>query len=81
MEESSYIYKGHNVTELIYHLVTPAKYRKGTFNQELDEYLCTIYNGIEDHYEIRFLEIGTDNDHVHFYYSQCRCIVQQRYLK
>ena len=66
MEESSYIHKSHNVTALIYHLVTPAKYRKVIFNQELDEYLCTICNGIEDRYEIRFLEIGTDDDHVHF---------------
>ena len=66
MEESSYIHKSHNVTALIYHLVTPAKYRKVIFNRELDEYLCTICNGIEDRYEIRFLEIGTDDDHVHF---------------
>ncbi|WP_342226229.1 hypothetical protein [Rickettsia endosymbiont of Urophora cardui] len=28
MEESSYIHKSHNVTVLIYHLVTPAKYRR-----------------------------------------------------
>ena len=66
MEESIYIHKSHNVTALIYHLVTPAKYRKVIFNRELDEYLCTICNGIEDRYEIRFLEIGTDDDHVHF---------------
>ena len=66
MEESSYIHKSHNVTTLIYHLVTPAKYRKVIFNQELDEYLCKICDGIEDRYEIRFLEIGTDDDHVHF---------------
>ena len=51
---------------LIYHLVTPAKYRKVIFNEELDEYLCTICNGIEERYEIRFLEIGTEDDHVHF---------------
>ncbi len=66
MEESSYIHKSHNVTVLIYHLVTPAKYRKVIFNKELDEYLCKICEGIENRYEIRFLEIGTDDDHVHF---------------
>ncbi|WP_342225586.1 hypothetical protein [Rickettsia endosymbiont of Urophora cardui] len=33
MEESSYIHKSHNVTVLIYHLVTPAKYRRVIFNQ------------------------------------------------
>ena len=61
-----YIHKSHNVTALIYHLVTPAKYRKVIFNKALDEYLCKICDGIEDRYEIRFLEIGTDDDHVHF---------------
>ena len=66
MEESIYIHKSHNVTVLIYHLVTPAKYRKVIFDKELDEYLCKICEGIENRYEIRFLEIGTDDDHVHF---------------
>ena len=66
MKGSSYIHKSHNVTVLIYHLVTPAKYRKVIFSQELDEYLCKICEGIEDRYEIRFLEIGSDEDHVHF---------------
>ncbi|WP_342226156.1 IS200/IS605 family transposase [Rickettsia endosymbiont of Urophora cardui] len=51
---------------LIYHLVTPAKYRRVIFNQELDDYLCKICEHIEDRYEIRFLEIGVDKDHVHF---------------
>ncbi|WP_342225499.1 IS200/IS605 family transposase [Rickettsia endosymbiont of Urophora cardui] len=66
MEESSYIHKSHNVTVLIYHLVTPAKYRRVIFNQELDDYLCKICEHIEDRYEMRFLEIGVDKDHVHF---------------
>lgn len=66
MKESSYIHKSHNVPVLIYHLVTPAKYRKVIFNEELDEYLCKICENIEARYEIRFLEIGTDSDHVHF---------------
>ena len=66
MKESSYIHKSHNVTVLIYHLVTPAKYRKVIFNEESDEYLCKICENIEARYEIRFLEIGTDSDHVHF---------------
>ena len=66
MEESRYIHKSHNVTVLIYHLVIPAKYRRVIFNQELDDYLCEICEGIEERYEIRFLEIGVDDDHVHF---------------
>ncbi|WP_342225888.1 IS200/IS605 family transposase [Rickettsia endosymbiont of Urophora cardui] len=63
MEESSYIHKSHNVTVLIYHLVTPAQYRRVIFK---DDYLCKMCEHIEDRYEIRFLEIGIDKDHVHF---------------
>ncbi|WP_419234992.1 IS200/IS605 family transposase [Rickettsia endosymbiont of Nabis limbatus] len=66
MEESSYIHKSDNVTVLIYHLVTPAKYRRVIFKEELDDYLCKICEDIEARYEIRFLEIGVDKDHVHF---------------
>jgi len=66
MKESSYIHKSHNVTVLIYHLVTSAKYRKVVFSQELDEHSCKICNGIEGRYEIRFLEVSTDKDHIHF---------------
>ncbi len=61
MEESSYIHKSDNVTVLIYHLVTPAKYRRVIFKEELDDYLCKICEDIEARYEIRFLEIGVDN--------------------
>ena len=78
MKESSYIHKSHNVTVLIYHLVTPAKYRKVIFNEELDEYLCKVCDGIETRYEIRFLEIGTDEVMFTFCYSRCRCTVLQK---
>ncbi|MCZ6901248.1 MAG: transposase, partial [Rickettsia endosymbiont of Ixodes persulcatus] len=57
MEESRYIHKNHNVTVLIYHLVTPAKYRRAIFDKKLDNYLCKICLEIEERYEIRFLEI------------------------
>ena len=66
VEENSDIHKSHNVTVLIYHLVTLAKYRKVIFNEELDEHWCKICGGIEARYEIGFLEIGTDKDHVYF---------------
>ncbi|MCZ6925736.1 MAG: transposase, partial [Rickettsia endosymbiont of Ixodes persulcatus] len=62
MEESRYIHESHNVTVLIYHLVTPAKYRRTIFDKKLDNYLCEICLKIEERYEIRFLEIGVDKD-------------------
>ena len=58
--------KSHNISVLIYHYVCPAKYRKVVFDKEVDEILKETCVEIEKRYEIKFLEIGTDNDHVHF---------------
>lgn len=58
--------KSHNVTILIYHYVCPAKYRKTVFDPKVDEILKEICMEIEKRYEIKFLEIGTDKNHVHF---------------
>ena len=58
--------KSHNISVLIYHYVCPAKYRKVIFGKEVDEIMKETCVGIEKRYEIKFLEIGTDNDHVHF---------------
>ena len=50
----------------MYHLVCPAKYRKAIFSEEVDQALKNICEEISKRYEIIFLEIGTDRDHVHF---------------
>ncbi len=63
---SEYIHKSHNVTVLIYHLVLPAKYRRVVFDDHVDEALKEVCLDIERRYRIKFLEIGTDEDHVHF---------------
>ena len=56
----------HNVTVLIYHFVCPAKYRRIVIDENVDEELKKVCQEIELRYDIRFLEIGTDKDHVHF---------------
>ena len=66
MSESEYIHKSHNVSVLMYHLFSSAKYRRVIFEDEVDSVLKGICEEIEKRYEIRFLEIGTDRDHVHF---------------
>ena len=66
MSESKYIHKSHNVSVLLYHFVCPAKYRKVIFSKAVDQTLKEICLEIEKRYEIHFLEIGTDKDHVHF---------------
>ena len=66
MKMSKYIHKSHNVTVLMYHLVFPAKYRRAVFDDAVDIKLREICLEIEKRYQIKFLEIGTDKDHVHF---------------
>jgi putative transposase len=63
---SEYIHKSHNVTVLLYHIVFPAKYRRTVIDQQVDDVLKEACLGIEQRYEMKFLEIGTDKDHVHF---------------
>jgi len=50
----------------MYHIVCPAKYRKAVITGEIEEKLREICLGIEARYEIKFLEIGSEKDHVHF---------------
>ena len=66
MEQSKYIHKSHNVSVLIYHYVCPAKYRRVVFSKGVDESLKEICIEISKRYDIHFLEIGTDKNHVHF---------------
>ena len=63
---SLYIHKSHNVSVLLYHIVCPAKYRRVVFSEEADITLKDICLDISKRYEIHFVEIGTDKDHVHF---------------
>ena len=63
---SNYIHKSHNVSVLLYHLVFPAKYRRVVFDEHVESVLKEVCLDIECRYQIKFLEIGTDADHVHF---------------
>ncbi len=63
---SEYKHKQHNVTVLIYHLVCAAKYRRMVFTEKVEEHIREVCIEISKRYEIEFLEIGLDKDHVHF---------------
>jgi putative transposase len=63
---SEYIHKSHNVTVLLYHLVLPAKHRQVVFDEPVDEVMKNVCLEIKKRYQVRFLEIGADKDHVHF---------------
>jgi REP-associated tyrosine transposase len=50
----------------MYHFVCVAKYRRLVITEEVDAVLKDTCIEISKRYEIRFLEIGTEGDHVHF---------------
>lgn len=64
MSES--IHKSHNVSNLMYHFVFPAKYRRVVIDENVDKIIKETCVEISKRYEIYFLEIGTDKNHVHF---------------
>lgn len=67
MNESDYIHLSHNVSNLVYHIVCPAKYRRVVFDDTVEDHLKQICLAMELRYDyIHFLEIGADKDHVHF---------------
>ena len=66
MAQSKYIHKSHNVSVLLYHYVCPAKYRQVVFSEAVDNILKETCIEISKRYQIQFLEIGADNNHVHF---------------
>lgn len=53
----------------MYHLVFPLKYRKSVINEEIGEGLKEICFAISERYEVHFIEIGYESNHVH-------CLVQ-----
>jgi len=46
--------------------VFPAKYRRVILDEVVDKELRDVCLELENRYQIKFLEIGTDKDHVHF---------------
>ena len=60
------MHKRHNVNVLLYHYVCPAKYRRKIFTEEVDKVLREVCEEISERYEVSFVEIGTDENHVHF---------------
>jgi len=63
---SEHIYKSHNKSLLLYHLVCPIKYRRSVLTDEVSITFQEICLGISSRYEIHFVEIGFDENHVHF---------------
>ena len=64
--KSKHVHKRHNVSCLMYHIVCPIKYRQKVLTKRVQQVLKAICVGLEKRYEIIFLEIGTEGDHIHF---------------
>jgi REP element-mobilizing transposase RayT len=64
--EIEHIHKNHNVNLLLYHLVCPIKYRRKVLTKEVAKTLKNICLEIEQRYELKYIEVGVDNNYVHF---------------
>ena len=51
---------------MAFFIVCPAKCRRAVITEQVDKKLKEVCLEIEKRYEIKFLEIGTEKDHVHF---------------
>ena len=63
---TKHIHKSHSKSLLLYHYACPAKYRRKIFTVEVEKSLKHVCLEIGQCYEIHFVEIGADEDHVHF---------------
>ena len=61
-----HIFKRHNKSLLLYHLVCPIKYRRSVLSDAAENSLVDVCTNISQRYEIHFVEIGADENHVHF---------------
>ena len=64
---SEYIYKIHNKSLILYHLVCSIKYRLSVLREEVSITFQDICSGISERYEIHFVEKGFDENH----YDKC----------
>ena len=78
---SEHILKRHNKTLLLYHMVCPAKYRKKVFTEEVEYILKEVCMGIGERHEMHFVEIGADEDHVHFLIQSVPILSPQRIVQ
>src|SRR4051812_47784443 len=78
---SIHIHKSHNVTALVYHLVCPAKYRRVVMTEVVDQVIKETCLQIGLRYDMHFLEIGTDQDHVHFLIQSVPMMLPKRIVQ
>jgi REP element-mobilizing transposase RayT len=63
---TKHVHKRHNKTLILYHLVCPVKYRRKALTEDVAKTLKGVCVELSQRYELHFVEIGADEDHVHF---------------
>ena len=76
-----HIKKSHNVNCLLYHLVCPAKYRKKVFSEAVEMTLKRVCLEFGKYYDMHFVEIGADEDHVHFMIQSVPMVLPQKIVQ
>jgi REP element-mobilizing transposase RayT len=61
--------------------VCPAKYRRKVFTEEVEYTLKEVCMGIGERHEMHFVEIGADEDHVHFLIQSVPVLSPQRIVQ
>ena len=64
--EDGHINKSHNKSLLLYHIVCPVKYRRKVLKKREGNTLKDVCKEISERYELGFIEMGTDEEYVHF---------------
>lgn len=78
---SEHVRKSHNVNLMLYHVVCPAKYRRIVFTDTVEQTLKSVCCDIALRFEIRYVEIGTDEDHVHFLIQSVPMMLPKRIVQ
>ena len=78
---SEHVIKRHNKTILLYHVVCPAKYRRDVFTEAVEKTLKEICVEISRRFEIGYVEIGSDEDHVHFLVQSVPMMLPKRIVQ
>ena len=78
---TEYIHKRHNVNMMLYHVVCPTKFRKVVVDRQVDHILKETCIQIQNRYDIHFVEIGTDLNHVHFLIQSIPTFLPSRFVQ
>jgi len=66
---------------MLYHLVCPAKYRRKVFTEQVEQTLKEVCLAFAPAYDMHFVEIGADQDHVHFLIQSVPMVLPQRLVQ